>query len=216
MWEKNGVPWKYDRELAIKSQELFDQIFPARLVAMHACCVPAYIKIIFKPVMYALLNKKNRQRLLWHSAAEMELPETLAGYGILKEMLPTEMGGDVKLTQILKEMLPPGIGGNVQLAQTELNSGKDEENTSGEGIVQCKDIKVMPADVLCSREKVARSHGKACDAIPICMCRQLFLTLLPFKQLEIDIFMILCQQQYLNLDTAAMTNRDWRMQLLPR
>lgn len=47
----------------------------------------------------ALKKKTTRSRTLFHDVPESEILDVLAEYGILKNMLPTEMGGTVVLNQ---------------------------------------------------------------------------------------------------------------------
>jgi hypothetical protein len=54
---------------------------------------------ILKPVLYALMDKRARSRSLYHDVPESEILDVLSGYGILKDMLPVEMGGTVQLDQ---------------------------------------------------------------------------------------------------------------------
>lgn len=55
--------------------------------------------LFLKPVMLALMSKEVRSRLQFHDGSEDEVLESLAGYGILKSSLPTEMGGTFVLDQ---------------------------------------------------------------------------------------------------------------------
>lgn len=53
---------------------------------------------ILKPIVYALADKRARSRAVIHDVSESEtLGKNLASFGILKDMLPTEMGGSLKL-----------------------------------------------------------------------------------------------------------------------
>jgi len=49
--------------------------------------------------MMALKTKSTRHRTLFHDVPASEILDTLAGYGIIKGMVPTEMGGTVVLNQ---------------------------------------------------------------------------------------------------------------------
>jgi hypothetical protein len=56
------------------------------------------VKII-KPIYNALRDKAARSRTVFHDVPESQLLDVLAAYGILREILPTEMGGTVLLDQ---------------------------------------------------------------------------------------------------------------------
>jgi hypothetical protein len=45
------------------------------------------------------MDKRIRSRTLFHDVPESQIVDILSSYGILKEMLPTEMGGTVRLNQ---------------------------------------------------------------------------------------------------------------------
>jgi hypothetical protein len=49
--------------------------------------------------MWALKTRSSRSRTLMHSVSEEKILETLADYGILESMLPTEMGGTLEFDQ---------------------------------------------------------------------------------------------------------------------
>ena len=54
---------------------------------------------IVKPILYALIDKHARSRIILHDIPENQVLEVLAEYGILEDMLPTEMGGKIQLNQ---------------------------------------------------------------------------------------------------------------------
>jgi hypothetical protein len=58
---------------------------------------------LVKPIIYALLDRTRRSRLVLHNVAESEILEVLSQYGLEKAMLPTQMGGTVEL--ILEEWI---------------------------------------------------------------------------------------------------------------
>lgn len=45
------------------------------------------------------MNKETRQRFLMHDARPNGILRVLSEFGITKDMLPTEMGGDIQLDQ---------------------------------------------------------------------------------------------------------------------
>jgi hypothetical protein len=46
-----------------------------------------------------MLDKRNLAHIVVHDVPESQLLDVLSDYGIHKELLPTEMGGTVKLDQ---------------------------------------------------------------------------------------------------------------------
>jgi hypothetical protein len=49
--------------------------------------------------MFSVMDKHARSRTLFHDVPESQLLDVLSDYGILKEGLPTEMGGAILLDQ---------------------------------------------------------------------------------------------------------------------
>jgi hypothetical protein len=52
-----------------------------------------------KPIIYALMNKQTRSRSVIHDVPDSLIIQDLSIYGILKDMLPIEMGGTIPLNQ---------------------------------------------------------------------------------------------------------------------
>lgn len=50
--------------------------------------------------MMALTDKRARARTLIHDVPESDIVKVLENYGILKSMLPTDVGGDVVLDHV--------------------------------------------------------------------------------------------------------------------
>jgi len=48
-------------------------------------------------VLFALTNKQVRSRVVFHDVPESDIVDSVAEYGILRDMLPTLMGGTVEL-----------------------------------------------------------------------------------------------------------------------
>ena len=97
VWDKHTTIWDYDSNVHSRMVYLCRNCWPVKTMPTHICCAPQILVRILKPIMNAVLDKEARTRLLMHDAPEGEIPEVLARYGILKEMLPREMGGTVQL-----------------------------------------------------------------------------------------------------------------------
>jgi hypothetical protein len=52
-----------------------------------------------KPILYSLMGKHIRSRMLLHDFPENELLGVLSEYGIPMNVLPTEMGGTLQFNQ---------------------------------------------------------------------------------------------------------------------
>jgi CRAL/TRIO domain len=96
---KDITIWDYDPRLHDRIIYFDKACWPVKCIASHICCAPSIFLKIIKPIINALMGKRNRARQLLHDVPESQLLEVLSDYGIHKEMLPTEMGGTVELDQ---------------------------------------------------------------------------------------------------------------------
>jgi hypothetical protein len=54
---------------------------------------------MIKRITKALMDRHTRSRVLEHDVPESQILDVLSHYGIMKDMLPTEMGGTIELNQ---------------------------------------------------------------------------------------------------------------------
>ena len=94
---KDVTIWDYDHRLYDRILYFSMNCWPVKMIACHVCCAPASIfdKMI-KRITNALMDKHTRSRILQHDVPESQILDVLSHYGIMKYMLPTEMGGTVK------------------------------------------------------------------------------------------------------------------------
>jgi len=97
VWDKDTTIWDYDYFFHSRVIDYYRSCWPVRGHPTHLCSPPKLILKILKPIVFALLSKEARLRILVHDASESELLEILSHYGIEKYMLPTQMGGTVHL-----------------------------------------------------------------------------------------------------------------------
>lgn len=99
VWDRGVTIWDYDQ--AYDKMMYFEmKVWPVHSVCGHQCCPTSILMRVLRPVLMALTDKRLRARTIWHDIPETEIISALSEYGILKEMLPTEMGGDVLLDQV--------------------------------------------------------------------------------------------------------------------
>lgn len=91
--------YDYDSKVSDKMVYLCRYCFPLKTMPTHICCAHPLLVRILKPLMKALMNKEARQRFLMHSARPSDILVVLSEYGIIPEVLPTEMGGAIQLDQ---------------------------------------------------------------------------------------------------------------------
>lgn len=97
VWDKYTTIWDIDRKLNERATYFYRCCWPVRAMATHIRCPPRIMLLFLKPAFLALMNKEDRSRLKFHDVRPSEIVESLSGYGILKDHLPTEMGGRVEL-----------------------------------------------------------------------------------------------------------------------
>lgn len=73
--------------------------WPIKFIGAHICGSPSIVFRIIKPILNAMTDRRGRSRMVIHDVPENTLLEALSGYGIMKNMLPTEMGGTVQPNQ---------------------------------------------------------------------------------------------------------------------
>jgi CRAL/TRIO domain len=71
---------------------------PVRLSAIHICHPPSFLRIIF-PIIKMFLGERLRKRVRVHGGSIPYVLNLLADFGLSKEMLPVEIGGDKVLDQ---------------------------------------------------------------------------------------------------------------------
>jgi hypothetical protein len=98
-WGKGSMIWDYDHELYERVAYLNLSCWPVKVIACHICCLPWLMVKIVKPIYNAIRDKAARSRTVFHDVPESQILDVLADYGILGEMLPTEIGGTVVIDQ---------------------------------------------------------------------------------------------------------------------
>jgi hypothetical protein len=97
--DKDFTIWHYDGRLYERMTYFDMKCWPVKIIARHVCVAPWFVVNIIKPIRYALIDKHTRSRILIHDGPESQILDVLSDYGILKDMLPTEMGGTVRFDQ---------------------------------------------------------------------------------------------------------------------
>jgi len=95
---RNATFSQFDRELVKMIVESLKGYLPVRLSAIHICHPPSFLRLIF-PIMKMLLGERLRKRVRVHGGSEHQVLNLLAGFGLLKEMLPVDIGGNKVLDQ---------------------------------------------------------------------------------------------------------------------
>ena len=97
VWDKGSSVMDFDHRLYQHIMHYEMTAWPVKLIASHICCSPSFIFRLVKPILLALTDKRTRTRTNFHNCPEDRLLEALSSYGILKDMLPVEMGGTIEL-----------------------------------------------------------------------------------------------------------------------
>lgn len=100
MWDGNTSIADFDLKVFEQSTRLdCSHCLPAKSINRHLCALSLFVRKVMKPVVFAVMTKEVRARTLDHHATDGNYVEILSEFGITKEMLPTEMGGSVRLDQ---------------------------------------------------------------------------------------------------------------------
>lgn len=99
VFDKGSTLFDFDHRL---HERLFryDKSYPVDLIGIHGCCPIKPIAKVLKPIIFALCDKHRRSRIVVHDVHSKELFAELSEYGILKCMIPTEMGGTLEFDQL--------------------------------------------------------------------------------------------------------------------
>jgi len=69
---------------------------PVRLSGAHICQPPTFFRLLI-PFVKMVMGERLRKRIRFHTGSNKDVQATLEPYGLTKEILPTELGGDVVL-----------------------------------------------------------------------------------------------------------------------
>lgn len=86
-----------DRRLMKMNMESISGCIPVRIGGFHVCHPPWFFGKIVFPIMKVIMGERMRKRIRVHSGSEERVLENLKGYGLGREVLPSEIGGDVIL-----------------------------------------------------------------------------------------------------------------------
>jgi len=98
-WNKDTAVWDFGAKVYSRLSHFETKCWPIRFVAAHMCGASNALSRIVAPVLKALMDRRGRSRMVIHEVPDSEVIEVLSGYGIMRDMLPTEMGGTIQLSQ---------------------------------------------------------------------------------------------------------------------
>jgi hypothetical protein len=85
-----------DRALIRMHVDSIKSCLPLRLSGIHLCHPPTFL-ILVLPVFKFFMGKRMRNRLQVHSGSKEKVLKHIAMYGLSKESIPEELGGNVRL-----------------------------------------------------------------------------------------------------------------------
>lgn len=85
-----------DRALTKMNMDSLKGCLPIRIGVFHVCHPPGFFQLVF-PVFKMFLGERLRKRFRVHGGSDNHVLETLAGFGLTKDHLPSEIGGNIVL-----------------------------------------------------------------------------------------------------------------------
>jgi len=86
-----------DRKLMKMNMESITGCIPVRVSAFHICHPPWFFGHVIFPLIKVIMPERMRKRLRVHSGSEEKVLEQLKKFGLDREVLPSDIGGDVIL-----------------------------------------------------------------------------------------------------------------------
>lgn len=100
VWDRNSTMSDYPRDVYIPVTLYDESSWPIRINIIHICGLSYRKFAVVKSNFYDEARyKRPRRRTLFHDVPDGKLIDTLSEHGILRHMLPTEMGGSYDLDQ---------------------------------------------------------------------------------------------------------------------
>mmetsp|Transcript_14728 Transcript_14728/g.30362 ORF Transcript_14728/g.30362 Transcript_14728/m.30362 type:complete len:289 (-) Transcript_14728:355-1221(-) len=96
LFPHNAKISQFDRELLKINIVSLQGVIPIRASAIHLCRPPSFFKLVLVFVRL-MTSKRTQKRMLVHFGDEKTVLEKIANYGLDKDMVPTDLGGNVKL-----------------------------------------------------------------------------------------------------------------------
>jgi hypothetical protein len=82
-----------DRPLTKMNMESMKGCIPVRQSGVHICYPPSFVSLIL-PILKAFMGERLRKRIQLHSGSTKKVMQHIAAYGLPKESMPTDLGGE--------------------------------------------------------------------------------------------------------------------------
>eukprot|EP00574_Skeletonema_japonicum_P012968 CAMPEP_0201713528 /NCGR_PEP_ID=MMETSP0593-20130828/339_1 /ASSEMBLY_ACC=CAM_ASM_000672 /TAXON_ID=267983 /ORGANISM="Skeletonema japonicum, Strain CCMP2506" /LENGTH=303 /DNA_ID=CAMNT_0048202685 /DNA_START=23 /DNA_END=934 /DNA_ORIENTATION=+ len=86
-----------DRKLMKMNMEGITGCIPVRMGAFHICHPPWFFEKVVFPIIKVVMPDRMRKRLRTHCGSQEKVLESLKKFGLEREVLPSDIGGDVIL-----------------------------------------------------------------------------------------------------------------------
>mmetsp|Transcript_5051 Transcript_5051/g.14498 ORF Transcript_5051/g.14498 Transcript_5051/m.14498 type:complete len:207 (+) Transcript_5051:107-727(+) len=110
LYPHNAKLAQVDRKLMKMNSESMKGCIPVRLSAFHVCNPPKFFSIVF-PLLKLFLGDRLRKRIRVHSGDKEKVIDHLAHFGLTKDCIPSDLGGNIVLDNLgwLKERKDSGL-----------------------------------------------------------------------------------------------------------
>mmetsp|Transcript_13720 Transcript_13720/g.20761 ORF Transcript_13720/g.20761 Transcript_13720/m.20761 type:complete len:129 (+) Transcript_13720:345-731(+) len=95
--QKNAILGNFSRKFALYAYESERRYLPIRANGGHICYPNVVFRNVIAPVVKIMIGRRHRLMLQFHHGLQKDVLSRLQDFGISKEIVPYDLGGDLKL-----------------------------------------------------------------------------------------------------------------------
>jgi hypothetical protein len=96
IYPHNSKLGQFDRAQSKMNAESIQGCLPVRVSGFHICYPPTFFAIVI-PIFKIFLGNRLRKRIRVHSGSEQNVLKALEQFGLTKDVLPSDLGGNIVL-----------------------------------------------------------------------------------------------------------------------